>query len=77
MTQEKFEAIIKRVYDAYAPIVASKGATLDMINNWDDGTVNAYANRDGNVWHVNMFGGLARHSLVTDDGFMLVVSQSR
>jgi len=73
MTQEKFEAIIKRVSDVYAPIVASKGATLEMINNWDDGTVNAYANRNGNVWQVNMFGGLARHSLTTDDGFMLVV----
>ena len=73
MTQEKFEAIVKRVSDVYAPIVASKGATLEMINNWDDGTVNAYANRNGNVWQVNMFGGLARHPLTTDDGFMLVV----
>ncbi len=73
MTQERFEAIIKRVSDVYAPIVQSKGATLDMINNWDDDTVNAYANRDGDVWHVSMFGGLARHPLTTDDGFMLVV----
>ena len=73
MTKEKFEAIVKRVSDVYAPIVASKGATLEMINNWDDGTVNAYANREGNVWQVNMFGGLARHPLTTDDGFMLVV----
>lgn len=73
MTEEKFLSIIKRVSDTYAPIVESKGATLDMINNWDDGTVNAYAHRDGNVWHVSMFGGLARHKLTTDDGFMLVV----
>ena len=73
MTKEKFETIIKRVSDVYAPIVASKGATLEMINNWDDGTVNAYANRNGKVWQVNMFGGLARHALTTEDGFMLVV----
>ncbi|MDD4974215.1 MAG: hypothetical protein PHY93_07670 [Bacteriovorax sp.] len=73
MTKERFEAIIKRVSDAYAPIVATKGATLEMINNWDDETVNAYANRNGDVWQVNMFGGLARHPLATDDGFMLVV----
>jgi len=73
MTEEKFLSIIKRVSDVYAPVVESKGATLDMINNWDDGTVNAYAHRDGNVWHVSMFGGLARHELTTDDGFMLVV----
>lgn len=73
MTEEKFHAIIKKVSDVYAPIVQSKGATLDMINNWDDGTVNAYAHRDGTVWHVSMFGGLARHKLTTDDGFMMVV----
>ena len=73
MTEEKFNAIIDRVSAAYAPIIQSKGATLDMIKNWDDGTVNAYAHRDGDVWHVSMFGGLARHQLTTDDGFMLVV----
>lgn len=73
MTKERFLSIVKRVSDVYAPVVESKGAQLDMINNWDDDTVNAYAHRDGNVWHVSMFGGLARHPLTTDDGFMLVV----
>jgi hypothetical protein len=75
MTKEKFESIITRVYDAYAPIIANKNATLRMINNWDDPTVNAYADRDGdgNTWHVSMFGGMARHPLITDDGFMMVV----
>jgi len=73
MTQEKFEAIIKRVFDAYAPIVATKGASLDMINDWDDENVNAMASRDGDIWHVNMYGGLARHPFITDDGFMLIV----
>ncbi|MGZ3790050.1 MAG: hypothetical protein ACXVLQ_16050 [Bacteriovorax sp.] len=73
MTKARFEAIVNRVYTAYSPIVAAKGATLEMDNNWDDETVNAYANRTGSTWHVNMFGGLARHPLVTDDGFLLVV----
>lgn len=73
MTEEKFLSIVKRVSDVYAPIVKSKGATLSMINDWDDETVNAYANRVGKVWEVHMFGGLARHTLTTDDGFMLVV----
>ncbi len=73
MTQEKFEAIINRVYVAYSPLAAEKGGTLEMDNNWDDGTVNASANRTGSTWHVNMYGGLARDPLVTDDGFLLVV----
>ena len=73
MTEATFLSIVKRVSDVYAPIVKAKGATLEMDNNWNDETVNAYANRTGNVWHVNMFGGLARHPLTTNDGFLLVV----
>jgi hypothetical protein len=73
MTQETFESIVKRVSDLYSPIATTKGATLEYINNWDDETVNAYADRDGGTWHVNMFGGLARHPLTTNDGFLLVV----
>lgn len=74
MTKEKFEAIVNRVYLAYAPIVKKvHKAKLKMINNWDDGTVNAFANRSFGTWKVNMFGGLARHQYVTEDGFMLVV----
>lgn len=73
MTEEKFLAIVKRVSDVYAPIVEEKGATLNMVNAWDDGTVNAYADQDGTTWSVHMFGGLARHPLITDDGFMGVV----
>jgi len=73
MTQERFLAIVKSVSDIYAPIVASKGAVLTMNNRWDDDTVNASAQETGKSWIVNMYGGLARHPLTTDDGFALVV----
>jgi hypothetical protein len=73
MTEERFNQIIDRVAKVYEPIVESKGAKYVVNRNWDDGTVNAYANQENGVWYVNMFGGLARHELVTDDGFMLVV----
>jgi hypothetical protein len=73
MTQEKFNAIIERVEAVYKPIVAAKGGNYIVVRNWDDGTVNAYADRNDGNWNVNMFGGLARSPEVTDDGFMLVV----
>lgn len=75
MTKEKFEAIVRRVESVYAPIVSQKGATLQMITDWDDPTVNAYADRngDGKIWHVTMYGGLARHPDITEDGLMLIV----
>lgn len=74
MTEERFNEIINLAEAAYAPIVKSKKAVLVFSRNWKDETVNASANRFGGTgWFVNMYGGLARHPLVTDDGFLLVV----
>ncbi len=73
MTQERFLEIVKSVSDIYEPIVKTKGGNLSMNNRWDDDTVNASAQQMGKTWVVNMYGGLARHPLTTDDGFALVV----
>lgn len=73
MTKERFLAIVKSVSDVYEPVVKEKGGILSMNNRWDDDTVNASAQQMGKTWVVNMYGGLARHPLTTDDGFRLVV----
>ncbi|MBD65111.1 MAG: hypothetical protein CME62_07890 [Halobacteriovoraceae bacterium] len=75
MTEERFNEIIDKVDKQYAPIVEARGKKLKFNRKWNDGTVNASAQRSiffGN-YIVNMYGGLARHELVTDDGFALVV----
>ena len=71
--EKVFNYIIDRAEKVYAPIIAKQGAKLVVERKWNDGTVNAYAFRRGNNWHVAMFGGLARHPLVTPDGFAAVV----
>ncbi len=73
MTKEMFLDAVSRVSTVYEPIVAEKGGKLIMNNRWDDATVNASAQQSGKNWQVNMYGGLARHPLVTVDGFMMVV----
>lgn len=74
MTEERFNEIASRVENFYAPIVKAKKSVLVFSKNWADATVNAYAIRfGGTAWFVNLYGGLARHPLVTDDGFMLVI----
>ncbi|MCO4754038.1 MAG: hypothetical protein KC478_06130 [Bacteriovoracaceae bacterium] len=73
LDQETFNAVIDKVTDIYAPIVSQMGGELKVEKNWEDGTVNAYASRTGDVWNVHMFGGLARHETITPDGFALVV----
>jgi hypothetical protein len=72
MTEQRFNALIDRVEAYYKPIVAQKGASLMFEREWADGTVNAYASRNGNQWIISMYGGLARHQAINEDGFTLV-----
>ncbi len=73
MSEEKFNQLIDQAEAIYAPIVSSEGGKLEISRNWEDGTVNAYAQRIGQTWKVSMFGGLARHDAITEDGLSLVI----
>ncbi|MCM2348539.1 MAG: hypothetical protein NDI69_00870 [Bacteriovoracaceae bacterium] len=73
ITEEQFNTVIDQVEGLYAPIVANYGGNLQVVRNWEDGTVNAYAQQLGKTWKVSMFGGLARHETITEDGFALVI----
>lgn len=73
ISEAQFNSVIDQVETMYAPIVSEYGGKLKVERRWTDGTVNAYAQQDGNIWKVSMFGGLARHKTITPDGFALVV----
>ena len=73
ITEAQFTSAIDKVETIYAPIIANMGAKLEIDRKWDDGTVNAYAQQSGKTWKVAMFGGLARHETITEDGMALVV----
>ncbi len=76
LSVDQFNKVIDKVAAIYSPVIAAKGATLDMKRDWESGKVNAYASRDmarGTIWTVAMFGGLARHPLMTEDAFAVVV----
>ena len=73
ITEKQFNDTIDFVTAYYAPVIATFKGNLNVERNWDDATVNAYANRSGKTWNVAMFGGLARRPEVTVDGFALVV----
>jgi len=73
ITEKEFNGVIDKVIAFYEPIIKAKGAKLKMNRLWTDGTVNASAQQQGKTWIVNMYGGLARHSVTTPDGFALVL----
>lgn len=73
LTEAQFNKVIDSVEHLYSPIVSEQGGKLVVVRLWTDATVNAYAQRSGNNWKVTMFGGLARHQTITEDGMALVV----
>jgi hypothetical protein len=73
MTEKEFSDLIDAVSSKLESVVAKHGGSLVVEKNWDDSTVNAYAEQRGNTWSVAMFGGLARRPEVTPDGFQMVV----
>lgn len=70
--ETEFNEVLNIVEKIYKPIVAARGAVLQINRKWADATVNASANQSGKTYHLNMYGGLARHETVTQDGFALV-----
>jgi len=73
ISQDQFNAVIDKVEKIYSSRVLWKLQKLSIIRKWDDGTVNAFAFRVGPFRQVLMYGGLARHSKMTRDGFAMVL----
>lgn len=73
ISEDQFNEAIERISAIYDPIIEEMGGKLVVERKWDDGTVNAYAQRLGTNWQVSMFGGLARHEAITQDAFSVVV----
>lgn len=72
VTENDFFHLLSNIEKVYRPIVSPYGGVLRINKIWGDGTVNAYADQIGNIWEVNMYGGLARHPSITLDGLALV-----
>lgn len=72
ITEKEFNGVLDDVFEVYEPIFKEHNAEFIIERYWSDETVNAYAFREGNTWHIAMYGGLARHEETTLDGFMLV-----
>lgn len=73
ITQAQFNAVMDQAEALYKPVIAARGANLVLKRLWDNNTVNASAQQQGNSWILNMYGGLARHATITQDGMALVV----
>ncbi|MCR4295075.1 MAG: hypothetical protein NUW21_06040, partial [Elusimicrobia bacterium] len=72
ITEVQFNEVMDRVEAIYAPEIAARGGRLVLKRLWSNPTVNASAQRSGKDYILNMYGGLARHESITQDGMALV-----
>ncbi len=72
ISEAEFNEVLDKIEELYTPIVAQKGGNLRVRRLWSNDTVNASAQQWGSTWIINMYGGLARHEAITQDGFALV-----
>lgn len=71
--ETEFNRVIDGITAIWAPLAKIHGAELQVVKEWTNSTVNAFAEQHGKIWEVHFFGGLARRPEVTSDGFALVV----
>jgi hypothetical protein len=73
INEAQFNKVMDRIEAIYGPEIKARGARLVIKRLWTNETVNASAQRVGNDYVLNMYGGLARHESITQDGMALVV----
>jgi uncharacterized protein YkwD len=72
ITEQEFNGVLDIIEQTYAPIFEKFGAELNLERDWQDSTVNAWADQNGRIWTVHMYGGMARRSELNAVGFGLV-----
>lgn len=75
ISKAAFNRILDKVARVYKPIFRKHGLKLQVDRLWDNSSVNAAAfplRDDTRVRVIAMFGGMARHEEITEDGFLLV-----
>jgi hypothetical protein len=73
ITKDQFNQISNDMINTFAPFATLHGGNLTVNADWNDATVNSSADQEGNSWVVNTYGGLARRSEITADGFKAVI----
>jgi hypothetical protein len=74
MTEKQFKESVKKFETFFAPIMEENhNKELILFNSWGSNTVNAFAEQSRGKWMITVFGGLARHKAITQDGLTLVL----
>lgn len=73
VSESEFYAIIDKSKEILTPIFKQNGLELTINADYNDPTVNAYAERDVEQVTLHFFGGLAKNKFMNPQGFSIVV----
>lgn len=69
MTEAQYRKVIKEFEHYFSPLIdRDHNAELIVFASWGSNTVNAYAERARGKVMITVYGGLARHKAITEDG---------
>ncbi len=71
MTEKEFKNTIKNFETFFSPMVdRDHNSELIVVGSWASNTVNAYAEKESRKVMITIYGGLARHPAITNDGLV-------
>jgi hypothetical protein len=73
VTKQEFKTLLKKIKKTYTKTIHHRGGLFKIKAKWKSNRVNAYASRLGPIWKLTALGGLARHPMITYDGFAIVL----
>ena len=73
LTKKDFNRIIDAVKKVYVPIFKSQRMNFRIESQWEDKQVNAFAGTRGSDRYILLYGGYARHKLMTKDAYLSVL----
>ncbi len=71
--QKRSEMILKDILDYFKDAAKLQNAKFNGRILWDNATVNAVAYESGKTWNVDIYGGLVKYPLLTEDAIAVVI----
>jgi hypothetical protein len=71
MTEQQFKSSLRNFEKFFLPMVENdNNRELVVIGSWASNTVNAFAEKIDDKVYITIYGGLARHKAITEDGLV-------
>lgn len=70
---EKYHSVLDTFIKIYSPVIAKRGGTFHILRDFKDGSVNAWAWRIADEYHLEIPGGMSKYYLISEEGFIATI----